>query len=649
MLETNTIVQGRYCIIRQLDKGGMGLVYLAKDENLGITVALKQNLLENEPSLIKAFKREAQLLAGLDHSALPKVKDYFISDAGQFLVMDYIIGDNLATVLEKRRHKMIPIGEPKPFEVGEVVHWAEGLLDALDYLHTLSEPVIHRDIKPQNLKLAKRNQIILLDFGLAKGNLQSMTRVTTSGSLRGYTPIYAPLEQIQGLGTDPRSDLYALGATLYHLITGTPPVGAATRAEAFLGGEPDPLRAANEVNPKVPREIATVLMKAMEQHRNKRPASAAEMLEILSKAKLSTVVAPQTEPSRDTVVITDQQDPWPSTLPDPRQQEARAVPAARAETESNSQQEETQLRKRETDKALRQQQEQKERDLKALRKKRLLKIVIGMALVGLIILAVIIIAKPPAGRPVLVATEFQIKPASGSGPTGQGGEAIDPLTKLLNSFVQIAPGEVEMGSERGEVDERPPHPVRISQSFEMGECEVTQAQWQAVMGNNPSVFKDCGGNCPVENVSWDDAQAFIKELNARNDGYQYRLPSEAEWEYACRAGTAGDYAGDLGKVAWYEANSNGKTHPVRTKEKNAWGLYDMHGNVLEWVQDWFSSGYYRQSPKVDPTGPAKGRKRVFRGGCWGVPAQQCRPTYRNQYSPTDRYNYLGLRLVRTPR
>lgn len=289
-MQANTLLQNRYHIINQIGKGGMGTVYVAKDENLGITVAVKQNLF-TEQRLIEAFKREARLLASLRHPALPQVKDHFIvDDQGQFLVMEFIAGDDLETILEKRQSKIIPFGEAKPFDVEQVVTWADQLLDVLDYLHTRPEPIIHRDIKPQNLKLAERNQIILLDFGLAKGKPTQMTQVTTKGSLFGYTPNYAPIEQIRGIGTDPRSDLYALGATLYHLITGVPPVDAATRADVFLGGEIDPLRPVNELNPQVSPEIAAVLMKALEQHRNNRSASAAEMLQMLRAAKHSTVI-----------------------------------------------------------------------------------------------------------------------------------------------------------------------------------------------------------------------------------------------------------------------------------------------------------------------------------------------------------------------
>jgi eukaryotic-like serine/threonine-protein kinase len=290
MLEANSLLQNRYRLIRQIGRGGMGTVYVAKDENLGITVAVKENSFTDD-RLIEAFKREARLLASLRHPALPQIKDHFIvENIGQFLVMEFIAGDDLETILEKRRQKIAPQGEVKPFDVEQVLQWAEQLLDALDYLHTLPEPVIHRDIKPQNLKLADRNQIILLDFGLAKGKPVQMTRVTTAGSLHGYTPNYAPIEQIRGIGTDPRSDLYALGATLYHLLTGVLPVDAASRADIFLGGEVDPLRPANELNPQVPQGIADLLMKSMEQHRNNRPASAAEMLRMLRAARHTGVI-----------------------------------------------------------------------------------------------------------------------------------------------------------------------------------------------------------------------------------------------------------------------------------------------------------------------------------------------------------------------
>jgi formylglycine-generating enzyme required for sulfatase activity len=195
--------------------------------------------------------------------------------------------------------------------------------------------------------------------------------------------------------------------------------------------------------------------------------------------------------------------------------------------------------------------------------------------------------------------------------------------KFTNSigmkFVLIPAGEFTMGSpenEQGRDSNEPQHKVKITKPFYMQTTEVTQAQWKAVMGNNPSYFK--GNDLPVETVSWDDAQEFIKKLSAK-EGVKYRLPTEAEWEYACRAGSTtkfyfGEDESKLDEYAWYHNNSDGKTHPVGQKKPNAWGLYDMHGNVWEWCQDWYGADYYKNSPAEDPQGPASAESRVLRGG-----------------------------------
>jgi formylglycine-generating enzyme required for sulfatase activity len=181
---------------------------------------------------------------------------------------------------------------------------------------------------------------------------------------------------------------------------------------------------------------------------------------------------------------------------------------------------------------------------------------------------------------------------------------------LAMDFVKIAPGEFMMGCSVGDIDcnedERPIHRVQLTKAFEMGKFEVTQAQWMSVMGSNPSTTK--GDDRPVETVSKIDAQEFLDKLNARSDGYRYRLPTEAEWEYAARAGTKEPYAGRLDEIAWYAGNSEDETHPVGKKKPNAWGLYDMQGNVREWVADWYSANYYGRSPAADPTGPAQGER-----------------------------------------
>jgi formylglycine-generating enzyme required for sulfatase activity len=245
-----------------------------------------------------------------------------------------------------------------------------------------------------------------------------------------------------------------------------------------------------------------------------------------------------------------------------------------------------------------------------------------------------------------------------------------PLPSGLNAvldgsgMVRIPSGEFMMGSSSGVADEQPVHPVRITHGFEMGKYEVTQGLWEAVMHDphakpaiekpgktnppssvNPSYFK--GPDLPVESVSWDDVQPFLARLNARDEKHEYRLPTEAEWEYACRAGKSGDQAAALDAIAWHKANSMEQTQPVGKKEPNAWGLYDMLGNVAEWTADWYSFDYYANSPVADPTGPESGSYRVFRGGAWLDTPKFCRASSRAFDFPINGQSNVGFRVVRT--
>ncbi len=237
---------------------------------------------------------------------------------------------------------------------------------------------------------------------------------------------------------------------------------------------------------------------------------------------------------------------------------------------------------------------------------------------------------------------------------------------FIPKFVYIPPGEFDMGSPENEKDrflnETPQHRVRISQGFEMQTTEVTQLQYYLITGSNPSRFKDCEKygpkqepicpNHPVDMVSWADAQAFIQRLNELQDKCVYRLPTEAEWEYAARGGeptiySFGSDASGLGAHAWYYDNSNGRSQMVASKMPNPFGLYDMHGNVWEWVQDWY--GDYPKQSITDPKGPSSGSRRVVRGGSWSNLARYLRSAPRNSYGPGDRNDYLGFRLVRSCR
>jgi len=243
------------------------------------------------------------------------------------------------------------------------------------------------------------------------------------------------------------------------------------------------------------------------------------------------------------------------------------------------------------------------------------------------------------------------RPLSSQEP-GRGTEAAPTLAGLKENltldigrgvtmdFVLIKPGTFMMGEDKSS------HKVTITTPFYLGKFEVTQEQWQAIMGSNPSTFQ--GAKNPVEKVSWEGCQTLLRELQGKLPGRRFRLPTEAEWEYACRAGNAAKYCyGDddarLSEYAWYDINSGSGTHPVGEKKPNAWGLYDMHGNVLEWCADWH--GTYDSSAATDPVGPRTGSNRVLRGGSWRYSATLCQSANRNSSSPSSRSSTCGLRVV----
>jgi formylglycine-generating enzyme required for sulfatase activity len=226
------------------------------------------------------------------------------------------------------------------------------------------------------------------------------------------------------------------------------------------------------------------------------------------------------------------------------------------------------------------------------------------------------------------------------------------------ALLPVEAGSFQMGSNDGDSDEKPVHTVLISKAFWLGKYEVTQAEYEKLIGQNPSCFK--GANNPVEEVSWHDAVAFCQKLTEREravgrvpEGYVYRLPTEAEWEYAARGGSKSrgyTYAGsnDIEAMAWYDKNSGNKTHPVGGKQANELGLHDMSGNVWEWCHDRYDSGYYGKSPGSDPRGPGSGSIRVFRGGSWGSGASGCRSADRGSSDPANADYYLGFRVVLAP-
>jgi formylglycine-generating enzyme required for sulfatase activity len=253
----------------------------------------------------------------------------------------------------------------------------------------------------------------------------------------------------------------------------------------------------------------------------------------------------------------------------------------------------------------------------------------------------------------LAVTTAGAEPAAATGPEPTGSRTIPDLALTL---LWVKPGAFTMGSPPDEPNrhkaEGPPRCVTLTTGFWLGKTEVTQSQYEAVDGANPSRFTDVGKNAPVERVSWLDAMAWCKKLTARERaagrlpaGYAYTLPTEAQWEYACRAGTTGDYAGNPDAMAWHDQNSGETTHPVGLKEPNAWGFHDMSGNVLEWCLDWY--GDYPRGAETDPTGPDSGHFRMARGGSWRMKIAVGRSAARAGGSPARRDYTLGFRLALT--
>ena len=307
MLQPSSLLLGRYRILRKLGNGGMGAVYEATDERFATPIALKEIIFKasdekQRSNLSAAFEREAKSLARIQHECVPFFRDYFSENNREYLVMELIEGDDLGTILEEQKN---------PFTLQEVVDYMRQLLDALDYLHGLSTPIIHRDIKPQNLKLTARKRLKLLDFGIAKSGASS-ARTTLDHTFVAATIDYSPVEQLLRVvdsafreyvllkhetqarkmleqQTDGRADIFAVGATFYHLLTNVPPTNATRRALTVWKGSKDPLPHPSDLLSDIPRALGDFLLKAMAIDRSDRFASAEEMLEALNKISIANI------------------------------------------------------------------------------------------------------------------------------------------------------------------------------------------------------------------------------------------------------------------------------------------------------------------------------------------------------------------------
>ena len=639
-LPVGTVLR-EFTIQAVIGHGGFGIVYRAGHNELDLTVAIKEylpvELAVREGATVqprsgterkdfeeglRRFRDEAQALIDFDsHPSIVSCREFFRAHGTAYLVMAYEDGESLAEVLASRE------AEGRPFAAADLLGVMEPVLEGLERVHAAG--VLHRDIKPSNILIRRRDgRPVLIDFGAAK---QAAARFSKSQA--PYTEGYAALEQVADAGKlGPWTDMYGVGAVMWRMVAGgnrpwepPHPVRVEQRSHAVVGGTEDPLPAASELGKgRFPSQLLEVIDRCLRLRETERVQGSSELLEALREvseppsAELAGAVRPLDE----------------------------RIGAKRQERES--------------------------RELRAGSAPRT-----GwrrggwIALAGLAVGIGLVVAawwgsdsggtardQAPAGAADVLDGESGVlerEEAVDSVPSHrqrpadrEAGETW--MNSLGMEFVWIPAGNFLMGSpedEEGRVSNERQHEVRISAGFWMKKHEVTQGEWKAVMGTNPSHLSACGSQCPVEQVSWDDTQEFMRSLNSREPvrGYVYRLPTEAEWEYAARAGTTGARYGQLDAIAWYSANSGYKTYPAGQKRPNGWGLHDILGNVWEWTGDWY--GAYPPDPMTAPKGSETGSFRVIRGGGWSSYAGNIRSASRSSYSPGIRHYDIGFRLVRT--
>ena len=660
---------GPYRVLKVLGAGGMGVVFRAEDPGLQRLVALKAMLpsMASSAGAKERFFREARAAAALKHPHIVSIHQVGEDRGAPFLAMEYLEGEALDDRL--KRETSLPL--PEVLRIGREI--AEGLEAAHE------KGLIHRDIKPANLWLeGKKGNVKILDFGLARA-MGDTTHLTQSGAIIG-TPAYMAPEQASGNQVDSRCDLFSLGCVLYCMCTGERPFKGNDTMSVLMALAMNNPQPPVSLNLEVPTELSDLVMQLLAKKPEDRPASAKMVVEKLQEIEGQTAEM--------------------TALPGRKAKTAEMTVAPGGKTgkvKKGGGTKQTEVIRTQTD--------------YSGKRRLPLAWLVGAGVLGLGVMAagIILFWPTPHGtvriesddpnveivfdkngpiikgadkEPISLragehgilikrgdfsfeADKFVLKKGQtitlklewllGKVQVVQDGKliashAVPPPKHFTNSlgmkFVWIPPGEFMMGSPKEEIyrqGNETHHRVTLK-GFYMSVYTVTQEQWQEVMGNNPSEFKG-EKNLPVENVSWNDCQEFIKKL--RDDKKPYRLPTEAEWEYACRADTKtayyfGDDRSTLGQYAWSSENSGKKTHPVGQKKPNQWGLFDMPGNVNQWCEDWH--GEYPQKDVVDPQGPNEGQYRVLRGGSCFFPTEWCRSAFRGWSEPGRRHDIFGFRL-----
>jgi formylglycine-generating enzyme required for sulfatase activity/tRNA A-37 threonylcarbamoyl transferase component Bud32 len=652
---------GRYRLLEKLGEGGMGAVYKARDARLGRVVALKviRRELLAHPDAARRFLREVRAAAQLSHPNVVHALDAGEAGGTHFLALEFVEGADLATLVRQRG--------PLPVELArDCVRQA-----ALGLQHAFERGLVHRDVKPSNLLLTRDGQVKVLDLGLARRHQadegEASTTLTREGAVMGTLDYIAPEQALDAHSADIRADLYSLGCTLYFLLTGRVPFPGGSATEKLLKHqleEPEPVE---RLRPGLPPAVAAVVRNLMAKRPEDRYRTPAE----LAAALAGTVgdVPAAGEPARSP-------DPGADTAPHWSALE-EAGPALPGGARPRRAPEDSPWR----------------------RGRRWA--VAGAA--GLLVVAVLVAAvlvrgywagpagpNGPRGTTVPEAPRPLVAPFSGTTARESQqawaaylGLSVEETLELGGGeqlvVVLIPPGTFRMGSPPDEPQRIPAekdfdveaaHRVTLTKPFYLGKYPVTQAQYEAIMGRdkNKSWFRPQGGGAekvkgmptdhfPVDNVSWKDADTFCAAL-AKKVGKKVALPSEAQWEWACRAGTATPF--HFGKEGnGTQANYKGtqpygtdqagpylqRTSEVGSYPPNAWGLYDVHGNVWQWCRDWY--GPYAGLPATDPerTDPGPANLRVLRGGSWATNPWNCRAATRSGCAPSFSDYSAGFRVA----
>jgi formylglycine-generating enzyme required for sulfatase activity len=671
---------GPYRLLKVLGRGGMGIVFKAEDTRLQRTVALKVMLpeLAKRPTSRERFMREARATAKIEHDHIVTTYQVDEERGVPYLAMELLRGRSLEEFLRKKKGQK-PLALEQTLKIGRET--ARGLAAAHE------KGLIHRDIKPANLFLdaSAGGRVKILDFGLARAAETEASRLTRVGQVVGTAAYMAP-EQARGDDKiDARADLFSLGCVLYRLCTGRLPwTGEDPMATllAIATETPVPVR---ELNPDVPPRFAELIHKLLGRKPEDRPASAKAVVEAITalEADLPTPVMKKVElPVSDSVgaAPTMMQSVDSTRISSSRSQRRSAAPllmvagagmlvllmgivgivaffylhndggtvaAENAQSDLTAEQPAKQTRPKEavTGRA----KTPPEPPIKNPNPRSE--------------------APPPATttkKPPLVVPTERDEPAAVKYEVNSLGMKLAP----------IQPGEFMMGASAEEitrhkvpdfarVDETPQHRVRITRPFLMAAHPVTVGQFRQFV--QATSYRPDGGDGwtkptfpqtddhPVVGVTWNDAVAFCKWLSTK-ERRTYRLPTDAEWEYCCRAGSGtaypfGEDAGKLREYVWFRANSGGSTHPVGKLSANAWGLHDMPGHVWQWVEDWYAPDYYKSSMADDPPGPATGFKmgekpaKVMRGGSFVLDANGCRSAARKGRPADYRMFHAGFRVA----